>query len=324
METRCPRQVTKGGVWVRWWTVGSLIVVCAVVGGCGSSDDSSRARELAKTCLRPLDSLTPSQGTDCIAAGYYKELLRRRRSQSPSHLSTGPAEPSNPPRRTLQLKLTPAPRSGIGSGSILIVEHPRAGTVVFETAASDTIDLILRPGTCSRIGRGRGYHLSYSGEANISFDRLVSSTFTVEIHNTEGGKVSACADHRGRQPLGGDTSRARRTGRVHSSKNGLEFRKRGLQIELVPAGAGRETDVSVTADAPGNADVHAHIRRGSCRFVPASKNGRFCSPIRKTEPRRHLEALYLPFPTARSNAAAGFWKPARVLVGSEVDACVEL
>ena len=63
-------------------------------------------------------------------------------------------------------------------------------------------------------------------------------------------------------------------------------------------GRGRPGDrLSVTADAPGNADVHAHIRRGSCSFVPASRELPFLltNPEDGTETAFGGAVLAIPF-----------------------------
>jgi hypothetical protein len=295
-------------------------VVLALATGCGSSSRDA-ASDLKELCSRPLDSLRPSDATSCIAAGYYKELVRKRASQPAT--DNAPAEPE---RRVLVLDLVG--RDGSRAGELTVTEHPQGDTVVFGTEAktADTVDWVVRPGTCSHPGRGRGYHLTYSGEANaISYAAAVASTFAVEIVGFD-GRATSCAEHKGRRRLAAaDTSPAEKTGHAQLRNGRLVFRRDGLDLIVAPAAGGKQTNIEVTDLGAGNADAHVHLRRGSCREVTPGREWPLLLGSDQDADGQHVSGaatLAIPFDLIKR----GDWVFERhqELIGADVASCIEL
>src|ERR1044072_7623756 len=201
---------------------GCAVIMLLSAVSCGSSRDSTG--DLERMCRGPLDALPPSVGTECLAAGYYRKLAARRRAFAPDTVPA-PEErlPGERRRNGRQLVLA---QTSANPGIVTITDHPKAGTVVLEAAFSSE-QLTIRPGTCVRPGLGRACHLSYSGEASFTFDRLARSTFAVEASGPE-GRVKACAQHLGREALLTDTKPGNLVGKARLIGRALVFRSRSL------------------------------------------------------------------------------------------------
>lgn len=234
----------------------ALCVILATTGAaCGTQATSSQAG-LATTCRRPYDSLSPSESIDCVAAGYYRTEVKnaQRADRLNQFTHTGPQ------RRTLVL--------GKGQRSVTVLEHPQGDTVVFDTPHPE--DLTIRPGTCGRSSRGRGYHLGYTGEAAFTFSRLRRASFAVEF-NSPDGSVIGCVDHRGVADLTTNVARADVRVRARRVGTALVYTNSALKVRLTPAAGGTKTQIVVSTGAPGNGDEHVHLRRGTCDGIPSGR-----------------------------------------------------
>jgi hypothetical protein len=212
--------------------LGSLAVALSVpltfvMAACGSDND-----RLASVCQRPRPSLSPSEQIDCAAAGYFGKKLEKQTLA----------------RQTLDQ--TPAHRTILKVGSIQIVEHPRARSVVFEVA--DPTGLVVRPGTCHSYRLGRGSHLTYTGEADFSFAELKRTTFALEQHDGSGNLLS-CFDHQGRRPLRTNSESVQTAAHARWNGSSLRVRIPSLTLDVSPASDGREVAIDAVADARATA-----------------------------------------------------------------------
>jgi hypothetical protein len=293
--------------------LGSLAVALSVpftfvMAACGSDND-----RLASVCQRPRPSLSPSEQIDCAAAGYFGKKLQKQTLEQQT------LDQSQPPNRASTIAPTPAHRI-LKVGSIQIVEHPRARTVVFEVA--DPTGLVVRPGTCHSYRLGRGYHLTYTGEAEFSFAELRRATFALERHDGSGNLLS-CFDHQGRRPLRTNSEPAQTAARARWSGSSLRVKIPSLTLDASPASDGRYVAIDAVADAPGNGDEHAHLRRGTCRKITGGEWPLLLSNyVDGTERAEGHAVVHVPF--ARIAREPWVFEIHYGLLGADVDTCVRL
>jgi hypothetical protein len=223
------------------------------------------------------------------------------------------------------LRLALVDRSQKRVGLLSITEHPHAGTTVFQSdRGDDPVAFLVRPGTCAHPTRGRGYHLSYSGEADqLSYDRLASSSFTVEIDGYD-GRMEKCAEHHGQKPLPADLAGLKSAGRAQLRNGLLVFHERdgSLKLSLRSSTNGHSTVVSIETDAAGSSDSHAHLRRGSCAFVAPGREWPIL--LGNNGDDRSSAEVVLPIPFLLIARGGWVYEEHEGLVGSAIYACVEL
>jgi hypothetical protein len=252
-----------------------------------------------------------------VAAGYYKREIRENALSSTSTTTTS----AEGLRRVLRLALRAPSQKRVGLLSI--TEHPHAGTTVFESdRGDDPTEFVVRPGTCAHPTRGRGYHLSGSGEADgLSYDELAASSFAVEIDGDDGG-IEKCAEHHAKEPLPADVVGLKSAGRAQLRNGSLIFDHDGLQLSLDSSANGRGTMVAIATDAAGSSDSHAHLRRGSCAFVAPGREWPIL--LRNNGNDRSLAVAVLPIPFRLIARGGWVYEEHGDLVGSAIYACVEL
>jgi hypothetical protein len=284
-------------------TAGLPIALCVILAStgaaCGTHTTSSKAR-LASTCRKPYNSLSPSESIDCVAAGYYRAEIKK--AQRAYHRAIQPR----------RLVLT--------NDQQTVTINAHEGVAVFD--APNLEDQTIRPGTCARSGRGRGYHLGYDDKLPFTFSRLRRATFAVERHAGD-GSVAACVDHRGIADLTTNVSHAEVRLRARRQGTALVYRSRDMKVRLTSAAGGTKTLLVAYTGAPGQGDQRAHLRRGTCEGIPNGREWDIYLPNDHTETEHSYRKVAIPIPFSQIVGGRWVYEEHGGVEGDQVYTCVQ-
>jgi hypothetical protein len=215
------------------------------------------------------------------------------------------------------LVLQAVTRGGERARPLTLIDMPLSGSTMVNADYGGYPVLAFRPGTCARPGRGRSIQPYVNGVLQISFDRLVDSTFAVELVWAD-GLADECAQHDGQRDLRTSTSPAR--AKAHARRSLVDIVVDDA-VRLTPVGGGRRTHVVVTAWSDGSQDTPLQLRPGTCAHVargrsvplpPLSGNVR--------EPESTVTELAIPFARFRDGPwALEIYTPGVFEVGTCID-----